>query len=159
MLWGTELSVYVVPTTFILRLPFFHPWMCLGWLLDPSFSNVIIFVAVGFCVPLPFDLTVLRFGGGIEKCATTKLIRLRGPHQYTKYTKCTNVTKRKWYTNARIIKHRLCCFLNFPKLHKFEILKTCVLLFVVQIRGWDGSYQIEETKLVCAISRIFNWET
>ena len=34
-----------------------------------------------------------------------------------------------------------------------------IVLFFVQIKGWSALYRIEETKLVCAISRklIFGW--
>ena len=38
----------------------------------------------------------------------------------------------------------------------FEIVgfpKTCFLLSLMKIKGWGGPYRIEETKLVCAISR------
>ena len=31
--------------------------------------------------------------------------------------------------------------------------KTCFLLFSIQINGWYAVFRIEETKLVCAISR------
>ena len=34
-------------------------------------------------------------------------------------------------------------------------METCCLLYLVQIEGWDGLTRIEETKLVCAISKKF----
>ena len=42
-----------------------------------------------------------------------------------------------------------------------KMSKPCVLQFLVQIKGWDGLYRIEETKLECAIPRklIFDWKT
>ena len=39
----------------------------------------------------------------------------------------------------------------------FEIMKTWFLLFLVQTGGWDGLWRIQETKLVCAISRKIIW--
>ena len=35
----------------------------------------------------------------------------------------------------------------------FKIMKICFLLFLLHTLGWDGYYRIEETKLVCAITR------
>ena len=47
-------------------------------------------------------------------------------------------------------------FFNFEM---FEVSKTCFLLFWVQLKGWYALYRIEETELVCAISRklIIGW--
>ena len=37
----------------------------------------------------------------------------------------------------------------------FRLVENMALLVLVHIRGWDGLYRIEGTKLVCAISRKF----
>ena len=37
----------------------------------------------------------------------------------------------------------------------FEHFENMFFVFLVQIRGWDGLYRIEETELGCAVSGIF----
>ena len=48
---------------------------------------------------------------------------------------------------------KLVFFTQKKKIDMFELLKTSFLSFVVQIKGRCALYRIEETKLVCAISR------
>ena len=88
-----------------------------------------------------------------------KLVRLCDPQQYIKYTKCTNFTKLNSYRQSKL-KIWFDIFTLFLS-RNIEILETCFCYFLVQIRGWDGFYRIDELKLVCAISRkfIFGWKT
>ena len=43
---------------------------------------------------------------------------------------------------------------------QFRNVGNMFLLFVMQFKGWDGLYRIEETNLVCAISRklVLGWK-
>ena len=89
-----------------------------------------------------------------------ELVRLCGPQQYMKYTKYTKYTKTKKRERERerdrdiyiyiyiYSSHKYIVFEAFEHLifRSFENLKTCFVLSLVQIRGWDGLYHIEETK-------------
>ena len=46
-------------------------------------------------------------------------------------------------------------FLNTKAKERFEMLEPCFFVIVVQVKGGCAVYRIEETKLVCAISRKF----
>ena len=49
---------------------------------------------------------------------------------------------------------------GFFEYDMLDISKTYFLLFPLQIKGWYAFYRIEETKLVCTISRrcVIGWE-
>ena len=73
-----------------------------------------------------------------------ELVRLCRPQQYLEYTKYLKtqviykIMKQKYLGDFQT---------NIFVVQTFAFPKT-ILLFVVQIRGWDARYRIEETKLV-----------
>ena len=75
-----------------------------------------------------------------------KLVRLCGPQQCIKYTAYIK------YTKTEIIYKSQTYVFGMFHLLVFRESKTCLLLFLVQVKGWDGLYRIEGTNLVCAIS-------
>ena len=46
------------------------------------------------------------------------------------------IQKHNLYINQKKIQ----TFQENPNFRNFEMLKTCFLLFLVEIRGWDGLY-------------------
>ena len=79
-----------------------------------------------------------------------KPVRLRGPQPYIKYTEYTTYTKTAFIHKSKM---KICVGM----FRNVELVKTCFLFFVMQVKGWGGPYRIEETKLVCAISRQLFW--
>ena len=83
-----------------------------------------------------------------------ELVRLCGPQQFLKYIKYTKYTNTNMlYKSKSYLFKRLFPFSILEIIEKFEVSKfrKHVRSFGV-IRGWDGLYRIEETKLICAIS-------
>ena len=60
-------------------------------------------------------------------------------------------------TICKFIKYVFISFLKMKCSTPFVVclgnIENIVFVMLVQIRSWDGSYRIEQTKLVCAISR------
>ena len=106
-------------------------------------------------------------GVNVDLLRQQKLVRLCGPQQYL-----MNIKNKKMY--MEYIKH-----INIWKLKSQNVkiitlkslwkkkncwdFKNCLksdnmfLLFLIQVKGWHVVYRIEETKLVCAISRKLIW--
>ena len=88
-----------------------------------------------------------------------ELVGLCGPQQIIRYTKYTIYIYIFFFcfSNPKNI-NTVWKFQTYLKFRNFEMLKTCVWLFFVQIRDWDGSYRIEETKInVCHFKEIDFW--
>ena len=107
-------------------------------------------------------LKLLRatLGGTLWAPQRKKLVRLCGPQLYEK-SKLYKIYKNEIHI---YIQKLYICFwtfsFSFLDFQAFDFPKICFLLFfLVQVRGWDGLYRIDETKLACAISRklTFGW--
>ena len=81
-----------------------------------------------------------------------KLVRLCGPQLNTITIICKNneIDKYKNYVYIYIYVLENMVYRTCLKRRTFENL---FLLYLVQMKGWYAVYRIEETKLVCAISR------
>ena len=73
-----------------------------------------------------------------------------------------NIQKYKIKINIQRLYKNLKIILQLLKIEflNLRIPENIFLLLLVQIKGWDGPYRIEETELACAISRkcVFGWK-